>query len=406
MDGKTRKIFNISIFTFLIVVTIITVISNSAHFPLIIIYSILLIASFILRHVLYDTKYKFAGKITFFTDIIQIYLITSHDMTKVWEIYFFIEIIDAVMLFPFLFGIFYVILNYGSYVFMKYIRYIKYNYFDWEYFSQFLYDNIFLFLFIFVFTFIVNLQIMQKKLLSEAMKQLNIKTDQLETTNKKLKETMETLEVMTVLKERNRIAREIHDTVGHTLTTVLVEMEAGKRLISRKPELAVEKIELAQGQVRKGLDAIRYSVRALQDGSGLLSFIEAIDLLLSDTEKHASVSVMKNISALPELTAVQEKIIYSALQEGLTNGIRHGKCSRIYFCLEYVDNTLFFLLEDNGIGCEEISLGFGLTIMKERVEMSGGKFMVLSSPGKGCHLELQVPICEKEAEVSDTCIVG
>lgn len=406
MDGKTRRLFDILIFVSILIVTIITVLSNPTHFTLIAIYSTLLIGSFSLRHGLYGKKYGFAGRITFLTDIILIYLITSQDLTKVWEVYFFIEIIDAVMLYPFLFGIFYVVLNYSLYVLIKYIRYIKYNYFEWGYFSPFLYDNLFMFLFIFVFTFIVNQQILQKKLLSEAMKELKIKTDQLETSNKKLKETMETLEAMTALKERNRIAREIHDTVGHTLTTVLVEMEAGKRLIKRKPELAAEKIELAQEQVRKGLEAIRYSVRALQDGSGLLSFPDAVNLLITETEKHTSVSVKKDISSLPELTEEQEKIIYSALQEGLTNGIRHGRCSRFYFRLECAEDAIFFLLEDNGAGCGELSLGFGLTSMKERAENSGGKFAVHSAPGKGCRLELQLPACKKEAEVSDTRIVG
>ncbi|MEN6316838.1 MAG: sensor histidine kinase [Clostridiaceae bacterium] len=406
MDGKTRRLFDILIFTSIIVITIITVISNYTHFVLIIIYSILFIASFVSRHLLFGKKYGLAGKLTFLTDIILIYLITSQDLTKVWEVYFFVEIIDAVTLCPFLFGIFYVVLNYSSYILIKYIRYIKYNYFEWKYFSQFLYDNLFMFLFIFVFTFIVNQQILQKKLLSEAMKELKIKTDQLEISNKKLKETMETLEAMTVLKERNRIAREIHDTVGHTLTTVLVEMEAGKRLMKRKQELAAEKIELAQDQVRKGLNAIRCSVRALQDGSELLPSQDAINLLIADTEKHASVSVKKDISLLPELAGDQWKIIYSALQEGLTNGIRHGRCSGFYFRLECAEDTIFFLLEDNGVGCGEISLGFGLTSMKERAENSGGKFVVHSAPGRGCRIELQLPVCKKEAEVSDTRIIG
>ena len=91
------------------------------------------------------------------------------------------------------------------------------------------------------------------------MYQLKIKTKQLESMYEKLKDASAQLEDVTALRERNRIAREIHDTVGHTLTTVLMEMEAGERLLKTDQELALEKLRLALGIINDKVGATSYA---------------------------------------------------------------------------------------------------------------------------------------------------
>lgn len=220
---------------------------------------------------------------------------------------------------------------------------------------------------------------------------LKQKTKQLEDAYQKLKKTSGDLEEVTILRERNRIAREIHDTVGHTLTTVLMELEAGERLIPRDPALAREKLGLARSQVRKGLNDIRESVSILKTGREMMGLKASLQLLIEETINHGAVYIHDEIGELPSLTEQQEKALYRALQEGITNGIRHGGSTAFVFQLEYENGTVRFFLQDNGKGTDRIVFGFGLTAMQQRVREAGGEFHISSRLGEGCCIEIRIP---------------
>jgi signal transduction histidine kinase len=233
--------------------------------------------------------------------------------------------------------------------------------------------------------------------LRQVMIQLKIKTKELEKTYQKLKEASMELEDITVLRERNRIAREIHDTVGHTLTTVLLELEVGERLIQFEPAGAVTKIKLAKSKIRKGLNDIRASVETLNSGEDMLDFIASMKLLVHETTLHGDIHIRYQIDELPHLPPEQGKTLYRALQEGITNGIRHGKSTAFVFSLKRTKKRIEFLLQDNGVGAEQIVPGFGLSTMEERIKELGGIFSVCSKPGEGCMIQISLPL----QEVSD-----
>lgn len=255
--------------------------------------------------------------------------------------------------------------------------------------------SIFMFL-IYLFVFSMKQYFVQNEKLSQTTTELQMKTIELEKAYEKLQESYDIQEEIIVLKERNRIAGDIHDTVGHVLTTVLVEIEAGKRLISKnKFDLGMEKITLAQEQVRKGMHDIRKSVRALKDETESESFIEVIHKLISDTEKHTGITIVSCISEIPILDLKLKKIIYRALQEGLTNGIKHGKSKKFRFELDFEKNVVHFLLRDYGGGCEKEEFGFGLSNMKYRVEQEKGTFNIHSKLNEGFNIEIQIPYGNK-----------
>lgn len=231
--------------------------------------------------------------------------------------------------------------------------------------------------------YLVRYEIQHKEILRNTMYELRVKTKLLEDAYKKLQKTSQALKDLTVLKERNEMARELHDTVGHTLTTVLFELEAGEKLQKHNPDLAAEKISLAKEQVRKGLVDIRQSVTALQSGRKLYEFIPSIQSLIEETTQSGNVFIHYEIDRLPSLDPRQEKAVFRALQEGLTNGIKHGCGTAFVFKLKYLDHKVHFLLQDNGSGTEIITYGFGLTTMGERVQEAGGLLQVSSSPGEG-----------------------
>lgn len=233
-----------------------------------------------------------------------------------------------------------------------------------------------------IFSFVKH-QITQKEIINEKNKELQKAYD-------KLQESFDLMEENAVLRERNRIAGEIHDIVGHTLTTVLVEMEAAKRLINKDIDLSKEKLSSAQEQVRAGLNEIRASVKCISSGEKF-KFTHILKTIISDTEKHAEVKVNADIKEIPKINDELEKILIRALQEGLTNGIKHSKSKNFNFKIESIDNNVSFYLYNDGLGTNDIKYGFGLTNIKNKIENLGGTLMVKSSANEGFSININVP---------------
>ncbi|MHA0856940.1 AAA family ATPase [Paenibacillus sp. CMAA1364] len=206
-----------------------------------------------------------------------------------------------------------------------------------------------------------------------------------------MRETSAALAEVSIYEERNRIAEEIHDIVGHTLTSTILQIEAGKRLIHKNMEGGVQRLNEAQDLVRHSLNEIRGSVHMLkEDKYAELSIM--LNQLIRDTERNTGVTILASIHNLPELiSSSYKKTIYHALQEGLTNGIRHGQSKEFYFSLETNETHIQFVLEDRGLGTTNIVMGFGLKAMKDRVEQLGGTISIESSANKGCLLRIDLP---------------
>ncbi|AGK98080.1 sensor histidine kinase [Clostridium pasteurianum] len=248
-----------------------------------------------------------------------------------------------------------------------------------------------IFIVVYIIFFLINYRLRQTKFIEESLKDITIKKLEKDSMYNELKIAYERVETITALKERNRIAREIHDTVGHTLTTVLVEMEASKRLVKKDLNLAMDKLSLAQQQVRKGLNDIRSSVRILENGEDILDFYSQLRSIIADAEKHSEVIIKAQIDDKIVFEKAHKKVIISILLEGLTNGIKHGKSSAFLFKLYSKDEKIFFSLEDNGLGVDLFTPGFGLRAMRERVLELGGNIDMSSKIGEGFGLYISLP---------------
>ncbi len=206
------------------------------------------------------------------------------------------------------------------------------------------------------------------------------------------KEIATALAERSILEERTRIAREVHDTVGHTLTSVNMQIEAGKRLIRKDTVLAVEKLEQSQEQIRLGLNNIRKSLHMLKEGDLREEFIPTLESFIQDTMKNTGITIMYDISYISNLSSPQRYILYRALQEGITNGIRHGRSNYFDFSLKQHNDKIVFILKDQGIGAENIKFGFGLTSMRDRVLELSGEFEAISKQGEGVTIIIKIPI--------------
>ncbi|WCN37676.1 sensor histidine kinase [Aneurinibacillus uraniidurans] len=213
-----------------------------------------------------------------------------------------------------------------------------------------------------------------------------------------IRETAKARAEMSALEERNRIAGDIHDIVGHTLTTTIVQIEAGKRLVEKDLSRALEKFELSQDLVRNGLNEIRRAIRIEHEDEQSFIFPDALHHLIAETIKYTGVTIDASISPLPSLTKAQKKFIYHALQEGLTNGIRHGQSTHFIFLLERRNTALHFVLKDNGVGSSAITCGFGLTMMQKRARQLKGDVTLSSQSGKGYTISITMPIIQMGKE--------
>lgn len=326
-----------------------------------------------------NKKRKLAPNFVYLIEICIIFLINRYDDTLISTTLYLFILADIVINEGIIYGIF---SSFISYVVLSISIYYKLYYNNSKaVIIMLLYLPIYMI--VYIIFFLINRLLKQNKIIGDSLKDITIKKLEKDTMYNELKSAYDRVEEMTAIKERNRIAREIHDTVGHTLTTVLVEMEACKRLMDKKPELAREKLNLAQGQVRNGLNSIRASVRVLEIGEDIMDFYSDIKSIINETEKHSEVIIKSQIDDSVKLNKAQEKVILSALLEGLTNGIRHGKSSAFLFKLYLDENKIKFSLEDNGEGTDVFVPGFGIRAMMERVKELKGDIDISSKAGEG-----------------------
>lgn len=204
---------------------------------------------------------------------------------------------------------------------------------------------------------------------------------QLQTANIRLKEMNEQLqdyaqmtEKMAETRERNRIAREIHDTLGHTMTGLSAGIDACITMIDFSVDATKEQLNKISLVARQGIKDIRRSVNKLRpdalEHSGLQ---EALEKMIEETMKVSDVKINYDCQVeVLKFNQDEEDMIYRVVQESITNAIRHGKAKKINVTLWKEDKWLNLVIKDNGIGCQEIHTGFGLIHIEERIKMLKG----------------------------------
>lgn len=254
--------------------------------------------------------------------------------------------------------------------------------------------NIFLF-FLFILLMVISLNNENSRIL-----QLNLalsrKNYQLHDANVKLQEYGKTIKRMTEIEERNRLAREIHDTLGHTLTGIVVSADAGKILMDVAPEEAKVRFDVIGENARQGLEDVRRSIRALRpDALEEQDLESALNKMIGNFREATGARILFEQNAGDLFLAQdEEETVYRIVQEGLTNAIRHGKATEIELVIEREDRNLRIRLTDNGIGMQEESSGFGLDYMRERVEMLKGSLQFGNREDniRGFFLEAEIPV--------------
>lgn len=201
------------------------------------------------------------------------------------------------------------------------------------------------------------------------------------------------VEELTITRERNRMAREIHDGVGHYLTVINMQIQAALAVMQKDPKKSREVLTRAMNQTQDALHDIRKSVSILRESADdqidLKASLENFKTILQDSNITPEIEILGSIRILP---AQYDQTILRILQEGIQNCIKHAHADIIRITLDYTlpDHTKV-LICDNGKGVTGENTGFGLISLQERIRLLDGAFVYGNAPEGGFFIEAEVP---------------
>lgn len=238
----------------------------------------------------------------------------------------------------------------------------------------------------------VRAQLSEKERILLLNEKLNTANEELKQMNIQLEEYAKESEKAAETRERNRLAREIHDTLGHSFVGIITGIEACTLLMDVAPEATKEQLRAIADVARQGMTDVRRSVNALRpDALEKFNLEKALEQMINEIQTATSAKIIYQCNiGLNCFSDDEEDIIYRIVQESITNSIRHGKAKQIKINIDREYNILKLHIEDNGIGCSNIEKGFGLHHMDERLSMLGGKLQYNGE--NGFTVEAHIPI--------------
>ncbi|HDR7511892.1 helix-turn-helix transcriptional regulator [Bacillus toyonensis] len=220
-----------------------------------------------------------------------------------------------------------------------------------------------------------------------------------------LEQYVSQVERITLLEERDRLSKDLHDTMGHSYTSIIMGMETLR--VELKSKEGEQQLDSLLQLARNSMEEVRLYLHQLDLSQESLPLATTLQQLTEEFKKHAKVNVRTRIIGEEYMVSKQSKMtLYRSLQESLTNAVRHGHSTEIIVSLHFEPQQIRLDVEDNGCGVEDWKDGFGLTAMKERVSQSQGRVIVYSKKGEGtlisCVLPKQVQLANEQIRL---CIV-
>jgi signal transduction histidine kinase len=210
--------------------------------------------------------------------------------------------------------------------------------------------------------------------------------------NQLLRDHAAQVEELATAKERNRLAREIHDSLGHYLTVVNVQIGAARTVLDQDRTRSLEHLSNAQSLTQEGLAEVRRSVAALRASPAESRPLPEALSVLVDQWNAAGLNARLAVSGTPRpLTPQTNLTLYRAGQEALTNVAKHANATSVDVRLNYDGDRVRLTIKDNGVGGSSSEGGFGLLGVRERVQLLNGYVRVRAEAGKGFTLEVEVP---------------
>jgi signal transduction histidine kinase len=219
---------------------------------------------------------------------------------------------------------------------------------------------------------------------------------QLELAHQRLRRHATTVEQLAISRERNRMARDLHDTLAHSLSALIVQLEALRALLANDPVRAEEMVDDLSVLARRGLEESRQAIQALRrDPVEVLGLEGALRDMLQSLQIRSGIQATLSVAGeAQDLTAEENRTLYLVAEEALTNVERHASAGNVIARLGFGLDRVDLVIEDDGTGFDPHTVGvdrYGLTGMVERANMIGATLEVDSQPGKGTRVWCLLP---------------
>jgi signal transduction histidine kinase len=216
---------------------------------------------------------------------------------------------------------------------------------------------------------------------------------QLEDANQRLRKYAIQVDELATTRERNRLAREIHDGLGHYLTTINMQIQAALAVMGKDNRKAKDALSTAQNMTHDALDDVRQSVAALRASPD--EDLPLNERIINLTSNLPSSGITPTFEVIGEPRALSPQItltIFRTAQEGINNACKHAKATKVHITLDFSDPISVTLsMQDNGIGSDVTTGGFGLIGLRERAHFLNGNLTTRTTPGQGFELEIKLP---------------
>lgn len=223
---------------------------------------------------------------------------------------------------------------------------------------------------------------------------LRAAVDDLQAAHRRIAAFSETVSELAAAEERQRVAEELHDTLGHALVGTLLQVQvAGKELL-QDPAAARSRLRTVEANVRDTLEQVRVALRRSARRRAQLPLPLALQAALADFADAGGPATQ--LSLLPDAEAVSDvdpetaDVLFRTTQEALTNAVRHGRAQNVHVELEAAGRRIYLRIRDDGVGAEQYTPGMGLTGMVGRVQGVGGTIRFQTAPKAGFMVEVGV----------------
>jgi signal transduction histidine kinase len=237
---------------------------------------------------------------------------------------------------------------------------------------------------------LLSLQLLLDRMLAEKQAK-----EELAIANDRIRNYALNAEELATLQERNRIAREIHDSLGHSLTTLNLYLEMSLKLARIQPDRSFQSLTEAKRLGSIALQDVRQSVAALRSepfqGQNLPI---ALHQLLDEFQQSNQIPCNCSLDLPPQLPSEIATAIYRIVQAALTNTSKYARATQVSIDTKFDTQYLYLAIDDDGCGFEpqHNQTGFGIQGMRERVLALQGRFEIISAPQRGCQICATIPL--------------
>jgi signal transduction histidine kinase len=251
-------------------------------------------------------------------------------------------------------------------------------------------DGVLTFHIMLAFTLTMARVILREK---KSQKKMEILLEKLEQNNQQLMDYSEQVETLAIIQERSRLARDIHDTLGHYLTAISIQLEKANVLFEKRPQTSQESIQQSKILTDEALREVRHSVGVLRNTQPFV-LTEALQRMVNRIQSKTQTVRLEIIGNPDDLPDPLVMSLYRAAQEGLTNVQKHADASEVVLQVIVDAKNVRLLIQDNGKGFQPdqyLEDHYGLRGLRERLHLVGGTLDIQSQIGLETQLKILIP---------------